>query len=253
MSGSRGPPAFRKNQTALKLPPPLPKHNHIPCADRKRFNNKCNYAPPMSSDEQTKGEVESITEAWILAKQRGPVKKARYCVLIFPSPVNTRWQQTKRESHEVVSKTPRKTQKRTCSHNKPKQSLLIVWPIIKSSRSVDTTQRERSRIHFQMVLSIFMMSLVPLLVLVHLYVSPYTKVEESFNIQAIHDIITFGIPTKNVTEQLSAYYDHVSFPGSVPRTFVGALLLSGIASPFESILANPVHLQVLGMSICRGS
>jgi alpha-1,6-mannosyltransferase len=91
------------------------------------------------------------------------------------------------------------------------------------------------------------MGLVPLLVFVHLYMSPYTKVEESFNIQAVHDIITFGIPTKNVTEQLSAHYDHVSFPGSVPRTFIGALLLSGIASPFEAVLTNPIHLQLLGL------
>ncbi|EEH45411.2 dolichyl-P-Man:Man(7)GlcNAc(2)-PP-dolichol alpha-1,6-mannosyltransferase [Paracoccidioides brasiliensis Pb18] len=74
-------------------------------------------------------------------------------------------------------------------------------------------------------------SLIPGLVLLHLYVSPYTKVEESFNIQAIHDILTYGIPTKDIPNTLRAEYDHVSFPGAVPRTFVGALVVAGVARP----------------------
>jgi len=65
--------------------------------------------------------------------------------------------------------------------------------------------------------------------LAHLLVSPYTKVEESFNMQATHDILTYGVPIspQNATAFLTEKYDHKSFPGSVPRTFVGALLLAG--------------------------
>ncbi|KAG5009671.1 hypothetical protein JHK87_018186 [Glycine soja] len=48
---------------------------------------------------------------------------------------------------------------------------------------------------------------------------PYTKVEESFNVQ----------------------YDHLEFPGVVPRTFLGALLVSLIAAPFV-LTANLLHL-----------
>ena len=72
---------------------------------------------------------------------------------------------------------------------------------------------------------------IPCLILLHLLVAPYTKVEESFNIQAVHDILTYGIPNKDVGETLRAQYDHMTFPGAVPRTFVGALLLAGFARP----------------------
>ena len=70
---------------------------------------------------------------------------------------------------------------------------------------------------------------IPLLILFHLWASPYTKVEESFNIQAVHDILTYGIPTRNVNETFKAQYDHMTFPGAVPRTFVGALTLAELS------------------------
>lgn len=56
----------------------------------------------------------------------------------------------------------------------------------------------------------------------HLWVSPYTKVEESFNIQAIHDLVTYG-PSH---EAVVSAYDHVHFPGAVPRTFIGAVVVA---------------------------
>ncbi|KAK3618407.1 Dol-P-Man:Man(7)GlcNAc(2)-PP-Dol alpha-1,6-mannosyltransferase [Elasticomyces elasticus] len=81
--------------------------------------------------------------------------------------------------------------------------------------------------------------------LLHLYASPYTKVEESFNMQATHDILKYGIPWSNGTIQ---QYDHTIFPGSVPRTFVGASLLAGITMPFGAarlVTMNPAAAQLL--------
>ncbi|CAM9274569.1 unnamed protein product [Chrysoparadoxa australica] len=60
--------------------------------------------------------------------------------------------------------------------------------------------------------------------LAHILLAPYTKVEESFALQAAHDFMN--------TDSL-ADYDHQSFPGVVPRTFVGSLMLSLSARPFH--------------------
>lgn len=90
-------------------------------------------------------------------------------------------------------------------------------------------------------------ALVPAVVLLHLFVSPYTKVEESFNIQAIHDILIHGIPNANADQFFTANYDHISFPGSVPRTFAGALVLSGLSRPFVALMKSGEQVQLLGM------
>jgi alpha-1,6-mannosyltransferase len=86
-------------------------------------------------------------------------------------------------------------------------------------------------------------------ILIHLLYAPYTKVEESFNIQAIHDILNHGIPFRDVSKRLAEDYDHMTFAGVVPRTFVGALVVSGLAKPFVPFAVDREQLQILGEQI----
>ena len=78
----------------------------------------------------------------------------------------------------------------------------------------------------------FLSLLIPCTILLYLVLAPFMKVEESFNIQATHDILTYGIPWgKGSGDQLRKQYDHLTFSGSVPRTFVGPLALAGGSWP----------------------
>ncbi|KAI0986582.1 hypothetical protein GJ496_004549 [Pomphorhynchus laevis] len=63
--------------------------------------------------------------------------------------------------------------------------------------------------------------------------------EESFNTQAIHDICQYNV---NIEK-----YDHIKFPGVVPRTFIGSILVSLFHCPVARIfnISNGLLSQIL--------
>lgn len=78
---------------------------------------------------------------------------------------------------------------------------------------------------------------------VHLYICPFTKVEESFNMQAMHDVISYGPDL--------AMYDHNLYPGVVPRTFIGPVGISLLASPIHSIASKIGFDGMVSSFVCR--
>ncbi|GLT51542.1 hypothetical protein SLA2020_249450 [Shorea laevis] len=81
----------------------------------------------------------------------------------------------------------------------------------------------------------------------YVFMVPYTKVEESFNVQAMHDILYHRHHLEN--------YDHKEFPGVVPRTFIGALLVSILASPVVftmSLLHLPKLYSLIAVRMVLG-
>lgn len=72
----------------------------------------------------------------------------------------------------------------------------------------------------------------------HIVLCPFNKVEESFNTQAVHDVINIfpnNLPSRfklkanpgfeEVGSRTKLEWDHVQFPGVVPRTSVGAFII----------------------------
>ncbi len=102
-------------------------------------------------------------------------------------------------------------------------------------------QQRYSVIQFISILDIFLL----IVIIFYLYCCPYTKVEESFNLQAVHDILEYGL---NIDQ-----YDHLQFPGVVPRTFIGAICVALLSSPvyvvFSMLNVSGLHKQML----CRGA
>ncbi|OAQ63331.1 alpha-1,6-mannosyltransferase subunit [Pochonia chlamydosporia 170] len=95
-----------------------------------------------------------------------------------------------------------------------------------------------------MALDAFLNSLIFILPLLHILISPHTKVEESFNVQATHDILIYGTPTADIHARFLQTYDHFTFPGAVPRTFVGAVILAGISQPIVALVGFQ-HAQLI--------
>ncbi|OBZ66289.1 putative Dol-P-Man:Man(7)GlcNAc(2)-PP-Dol alpha-1,6-mannosyltransferase [Grifola frondosa] len=80
----------------------------------------------------------------------------------------------------------------------------------------------------------------------HVSLAPYTKVEESFNLHAVHDLLMYGLDP-NALEN----YDHFIFPGAVPRTFVGSIALASLSYPIIQVasllefVSDKADLQVI--------
>lgn len=88
--------------------------------------------------------------------------------------------------------------------------------------------------------------LLLLSIILYLVLCPYTKVEESFNMQAIHDLLTIPLSLDS--------FDHLEFPGVVPRTFLGSIAVASASFPFHYILHNICNVSKLySQYLCRGT
>ena len=81
------------------------------------------------------------------------------------------------------------------------------------------------------------------IMVVYAILCPYTKVEESFYMQGVHDLLNYGLSLDK--------FDHFEFPGVVPRSFIGLLLLSTFVAPFHAIIQLCNGTQFSSQVACR--
>ncbi|KAF3907192.1 hypothetical protein ABW21_db0209144 [Orbilia brochopaga] len=114
------------------------------------------------------------------------------------------------------------------------------------AKSPKTTEPEDDGSSDSSILDIFLELLLPATMMAHLLISPYTKVEESFNMQAIHDVVNYGMPVPfNNAAEVLAQYDHVEFPGVVPRSFAAAGFIGGLSSVVLGFVKDGLRQQMI--------
>ena len=79
--------------------------------------------------------------------------------------------------------------------------------------------------------------------LVHVAMAPFTKVEESFNTQAVHDLLFNPLHWSQA--------DHHEFPGVVPRTFTGPAVLALLMAPVRVAMALVSAPHVVALYMMR--
>jgi hypothetical protein len=89
----------------------------------------------------------------------------------------------------------------------------------------------------------------------HVLIAPYTKVEESFTLHALHDLLLYGgspdaLPkvrfkvrnrVSSSNEPILAQFDHKVFSGAIPRSFVGSIAVAWLSN-YIARLANDLSL-----------
>jgi alpha-1,6-mannosyltransferase len=97
---------------------------------------------------------------------------------------------------------------------------------------------DTSRFHLHLARTALLSAIV-----VYLFACPHTKVEESFNLHAIYDFV----------HNFAAFneYDHHTFPGVVPRTCIGAVIVSLITAPFTFLVGLIGGPLFYGQLFCR--
>jgi len=135
--------------------------------------------------------------------------------------------------------------------NPPNQPSALSHTERSSEVAANTSSADDSSSSYVTLLSVPLFSVALQVIAAHAILSPFTKVEESFNVQGTHDMIRYPEGLIN-TSVIAERYDHVEFPGVVPRTFTGPLILSSFHRVLEAFIPqSPLHDSVVDLVIIR--